>query len=158
MWIWILLLSRLSHHQAFILHKVPESLNHSGERGHKLPILNTSLHIDRHPKAYCAAGKVVLNCANPQWRWKYLFKDITVKMVVRLGRIKTYHSGKTHCRAAGMRKYPFLMVSTTAKAKRDPPVTASPCIGDSSTDWPRCATHFFSPAKLSVQLPSTPLL
>lgn len=95
----------------FILHKVPESLNHAGQRGDKLPTSNTSLHIDRHSKAYRASGKVSPNCANPQWRWKYQFSHITVKMVVRLSRIETYHSGKTHCRATGMRKYPLPIVS-----------------------------------------------
>lgn len=59
-WIWSLLLSRFSHHQVSILHKVPESLNHGGERGGKLPTSNTNLHTDRHPKAYCAAEKVIL--------------------------------------------------------------------------------------------------
>lgn len=64
-------------------------------------------------------------------------------MVVKLSKTKTYHSGKTHCRATGMRKCPLLIASSKAKAELDPPVAASPCIGDSSTDWPRCAIHFF---------------
>lgn len=44
MWIWFLLLSRLSHHRLFILHKVPESLSHARERGDKLPTSSTSAH------------------------------------------------------------------------------------------------------------------